>query len=94
MHIANLSVADALTSLRSAEHGLTSAEAEKRLHEFGPNRIEEIRGEPQWRQFFRQFTHFFALILWVAAALAFFAESRSPGAVSYTHLTLPTILLV
>jgi sodium/potassium-transporting ATPase subunit alpha len=80
MHIANLSVADALTSLRSAEHGLTSAEAEKRLREFGSNRIEEIRGEPQWRQFFRQFTHFFALILWVAAALAFFAESRSPGA--------------
>jgi len=56
MHIANLSVADALTSLRSAEHGLTSAEAEKRLREFGSNRIEEIRGEPQWRQFFRQFT--------------------------------------
>ena len=79
MHIANLSVADALTSLRSAEHGLTSAEAEKRLREFGSNRIEEIGGEPQWRQFFRQFTHFFALILWVAAALAFFAESRSPG---------------
>lgn len=79
MHIANLSVADALTSLRSSEPGLSSVEAEKRLREFGLNRIEEIRGEPQWRQFLRQFTHFFALILWVAAALAFFAESRSPG---------------
>ena len=40
MHIANLSVADALTSLRSAEHGLTSAEAEKRLREFGLLRHE------------------------------------------------------
>lgn len=79
MHIANLSVVDALSSLRSAEDGLSAAEAEKRLREFGANRIEEIRGEPQWKQFFRQFTHFFALILWVAAALAFFAESRSPG---------------
>ena len=79
MHIANLSVVDALSSLRSAEDGLGSAEAEKRLREYGLNRIEEIRGEPQWKQFLRQFTHFFALILWVAAALAFFAESRSPG---------------
>jgi calcium-translocating P-type ATPase len=79
MHIANLSVADALTSLRSSEPGLSSVEAEKRLREFGLNRIEEIRGEPQWKQFLRQFTHFFALILWIAAALAFFAESRSPG---------------
>ncbi|MBP5996956.1 MAG: cation-transporting P-type ATPase [Azonexus sp.] len=79
MHIANLSVADALASLRTSEHGLTPAEAERRLREYGPNRIEEVRGEPEWRRFLHEFTHFFALILWVAAALAFFAESRSPG---------------
>lgn len=79
MHIANLSVADALASLRTSEHGLPPAEAERRLREYGPNRIEEVRGEPEWRRFLHEFTHFFALILWVAAALAFFAESRSPG---------------
>ncbi len=79
MHIANLSVADALASLRTSEHGLTPAEAERRLREYGPNRIEEVRREPEWRRFLHEFTHFFALILWVAAALAFFAESRSPG---------------
>ena len=79
MHIANLSVADALGSLRTSEHGLTAAEAQKRLREYGPNRIEEVRGEPQWRRFLNEFTHFFALILWLAAGLAFFAESRSPG---------------
>ena len=79
MHIANLSVADALGSLRTSEHGLTEAEAQKRLQEYGPNRIEEVRGDPQWRRFLNEFTHFFALILWLAAGLAFFAESRSPG---------------
>ncbi|WP_153148015.1 cation-transporting P-type ATPase [Dechloromonas sp. H13] len=79
MHIANLSVADALDSLRTSEHGLTAAEAQKRLQEYGPNRIEEIRGDPQWRRLLGEFTHFFALILWVAAGLAFFAEARSPG---------------
>ena len=80
MHIAHLSVADALGSLRTSENGLASAEAQRRLHEYGANRLAELRGEAQWRLFLRQFTHFFALILWLAAALAFFAEWRSPGA--------------
>jgi sodium/potassium-transporting ATPase subunit alpha len=79
MHIANLSVADALDSLRTSEKGLSTAEAQRRLREYGQNCIDEIRSEPQWRQFLREFTHFFALILWVAAGLAFFAESRSPA---------------
>ena len=78
MHIANLSVAAALDSLKTAEQGLSTAEAQRRLQEFGPNRIDEVRATPQWRRFLQGFTHFFALILWVAAGLAFFAESRSP----------------
>jgi sodium/potassium-transporting ATPase subunit alpha len=79
MHIANLSVADALDSLRTSEKGLSTAEAQRRLREYGQNCIDAIRNEPQWRQFLREFTHFFALILWVAAGLAFFAESRNPA---------------
>ena len=58
---------------------MSTAEAQRRLREYGQNCIDEIRSEPQWRQFLREFTHFFALILWVAAGLAFFAESRSPA---------------
>ena len=77
MQIATLSVADALDSLRTSEKGLSTAEAQRRLREYGQNCIDEIRNEPQWRQFLRQFPHFFALILWVAAGLASFAESRS-----------------
>ena len=37
MHIANLSVVDALSSLRSAEDGLSVAEAEKRLDDTRAN---------------------------------------------------------
>ncbi len=79
MHLANLSIAEALQSLRTSENGLASGEAARRLREYGENRLAELGGEPEWRRFAREFTHFFALILWVAAALAFFAESRSPG---------------
>ncbi|MBL8421878.1 MAG: cation-transporting P-type ATPase, partial [Dechloromonas sp.] len=79
MHIATLSSADALRSLRTSEQGLGMAEAERRLGEYGTNRLDEIGHEAEWRRFLAEFTHFFALILWVAAGLAFFAESRSPG---------------
>lgn len=79
MHITQLSVPEALAGLHSSDGGLATAEAERRRDEYGPNRIERIRGEPLWLRFARQFTHFFALLLWLAAALAFFAEYRDPG---------------
>ena len=79
MHLANLSIVEALQSLSTSESGLASAEAARRLREYGENRLVEQGVESAWRRVAREFTHFFALILWVAAALAFFAESRSPG---------------
>src|SRR3972149_9779718 len=44
MRITQLTVAEALASLRSSERGLDSAEAARRLVEFGPNRGEGNRG--------------------------------------------------
>jgi sodium/potassium-transporting ATPase subunit alpha len=79
VHISELPVEDALASLKTSATGLDAAEATRRLLEFGPNRIEEVRGQPLWLRFLGEFTHFFALILWIAAALAFFAETRDPG---------------
>lgn len=79
MHLANLSIPEALKSLESSENGLPAQEAARRLREYGENRLTEIGGEPEWRRLAHEFTHFFAIILWVAAGLAFFAESRSRG---------------
>ncbi len=79
MRITQLAPAEALASLRSSEAGLSSAEAERRLAEYGANRVEEIRREPLALRFAREFTHFFALILWLAAGLAFVAELNDPG---------------
>jgi sodium/potassium-transporting ATPase subunit alpha len=79
MHIANLSIAEALASLKTSDRGLDDDEARRRLAEFGRNRIEEVKGKPLWLRFLREFTHFFALILWVAAALAMFAEWKNSG---------------
>jgi calcium-translocating P-type ATPase len=41
--------------------------------------MEEVRGAPLALRFVLEFVHFFALILWLAAGLAFYAEAREPG---------------
>ena len=79
MQIHQLSAADAVASLNSSPRGLSSAQAARRLAEYGPNRVEEVAGEPMLLRFLKEFTHFFALILWLAAALAFLAEWSDPG---------------
>ncbi len=79
MKISQLTADEALASLRSGREGLPSPEAARRLAEFGPNRVEELKREPMLLRFARQFTHFFALILWLAAGLAFIAAVYGPG---------------
>ena len=79
MKIHRLTVADAFTSLKSGLVGLSDAEAQRRLAEFGKNEVEEVAHEALLLALAREFVHFFALILWIAAGLAFFAEWREPG---------------
>jgi len=79
MKIHQFSAEEALASLNSRHEGLSQAEAQHRLNEYGANQVEEVRGESLVFRFIKEFVHFFALILWLAAGLAFFAESRQPG---------------
>jgi calcium-translocating P-type ATPase len=79
MRIHQLSVQDALSSLHSGPEGIGEAEAKRRRAEFGPNQVERIETTPLLIRLLHQFTHFFALILWFAAALALFAEIHQPG---------------
>jgi calcium-translocating P-type ATPase len=79
VHPARLSVEEVLAGLRTAREGLASSEAGRRAAEYGPNRVEEVRRESALLRLARQFTHFFALILWVAAALALAADAFDPG---------------
>ena len=77
--ISQLSNDAALRVLDTRPSGLSMSEAQRRLQTYGPNRVEQPRGESLLVSFLKQFTHFFAVILWVAAALAFFAEWSAPG---------------
>ncbi|RIK07969.1 MAG: hypothetical protein DCC47_16230, partial [Acidobacteria bacterium] len=53
--------------------GLTGSEAAARLTRDGPNQLPAARRVPWWRRLIAQLTHFFALLLWFASALAFVA---------------------
>lgn len=70
MRIHHLKAEDALLSLHSRAGGLEAAEAARRLEEFGANAVSAQRGPSVVRRLARQFVHFLALLLWLAAALA------------------------
>jgi sodium/potassium-transporting ATPase subunit alpha len=79
MKIHHLSVSEAFASLNSRADGLDIAEAKRRLVEYGRNEVEEVGRESWAVAFCKEFTHFFAIILWIAAGLAFIAEWSEPG---------------
>ena len=77
--INRLSTADVLNRLETAGGGLTTEEAIRRLIQFGPNVLAAPERYSVLRGLARQFTHFLAILLWIAAALSFVAELMNPG---------------
>ena len=78
-HLHQLTVDEVFKRLESWEGGLSPEEAQQRLNQYGPNVLEEPDHYSLIRGFLRQFTHFLALLLWIAAALAFTAEFMKSG---------------
>jgi magnesium-transporting ATPase (P-type) len=59
-----------LERLRSSRQGLSQEEASSRLSRAGPNELPRPRIRSLPRQLLDQLTHFFAVMLWIAAGLA------------------------
>src|SRR5512139_3753407 len=79
MKINSLSKEDVLRQLVSSEDGLSEAEAAKRVSEIGFNEIREVRRTHLAIRFFRQFTHFLAILLWIGSGLSFLSDYLHPG---------------
>lgn len=60
-------------------NGLTETAAAKLLETVGRNSIERAHGEPFFKTFLANFTHFMALLLWAGGAVAFFAQMPQIG---------------
>ncbi|MDI6745033.1 MAG: cation-transporting P-type ATPase [Thermodesulfovibrionales bacterium] len=79
MKIHNLTKEEVLSTLVTSENGLSEEEAKRRLSEFGFNEIKEAREKPLYIRFFKQFAHFLAILLWIAAFMSFLSEYLHPG---------------
>ena len=71
LRVTALDWAAALELLRSSREGLSVEDAAARLESAGPNELPTPHGPSLPSQFAEQLIHFFALMLWVAAGLAF-----------------------
>jgi calcium-translocating P-type ATPase len=95
MLVHQLPIDEAFATLRSNREGLSSAEAAGRFAEFGPNRIARVETVALWLRLVRQFTHFFAMLLWCAAALAFVAHVHTPGqGMSTLGIAIVAVILI
>jgi sodium/potassium-transporting ATPase subunit alpha len=77
--ISRLSAKDAFKRMETGYGGLTSEEAGRRLADFGPNVLVQPDRYSAFRGLPRHFTHFLAVLLWIAAGLSFAAEVMKPG---------------
>lgn len=67
-----------LRSLQTTGQGLTTAQVTRRSREFGPNVLEEATKKNYFVAYVSQYWQFFALLLEVAAGLAFVADHFAP----------------
>ncbi|OQW32818.1 MAG: ATPase [Nitrospira sp. SG-bin1] len=77
--IHRLSADEALRRLESAGGGLRTDDVQRRLTQYGRNILSEPNHFSLIRGLGRHFTHFLAVLLWIAAALAFVADRMQPG---------------
>jgi sodium/potassium-transporting ATPase subunit alpha len=77
--IHQLPTEDVLKRLETSNGGLSSNEAQRRLARYGSNVLVEPDRYSLLRGLLRHFTHFLAILLWIAAGLSFAADFMRPG---------------
>ena len=88
---------DVVAVLRTdLRRGLTDAEVRSRLERYGRNELATEKAASPWVRFLQQFQNVLVILLLVATGISggLWAYERDAAPVSYTHLTLPTILRV
>lgn len=79
MKIYQLAEEEVFEKLGTSKDGLSSQEAEKRLMEYGPNKLKEVKKKPIIFSFLENLYNLLALILWAASFLAFISGTPQLG---------------
>ncbi len=85
-------VAALLRDLRTTPEGLSGREAARRLRLYGPNELPRRSEHHWWTALGRQFVHPLALLLWVAAGLAFVSGAVPIGIAVIVVVILNAVL--
>ncbi len=85
-------VDQALAELKSSPQGLSNSEAQKRLSQFGPNKIEEEKSVSAWTILWNQLHGFFNLVLYVAFGVALFTDQWTDATFIAAILVVNTVL--
>jgi len=91
-HYHNIEAPETLGALGSRETGLTNAEAQKRLEQYGPNELTAEKGTTALKVFARQFQSFLVLILVFAAAVSALLGETTDAVVIFSIVILNAIL--
>src|SRR5690606_11264212 len=88
-----LQVDETLQKLETDQNqGLTTAEAQRRLQEYGPNELVERGAKSRWRILWEQFTSVMVLILIAAALVSFFQQEYTEVVVIMAIVVLNGLL--
>jgi len=87
-----LSPKQALEQLHSNENGLSEAEAQQRLKQYGQNKLKEKKGKTPLQMFLEQFADFLIIILIIAALVSGFLGETLDAAFIVIIVVLNAIL--
>jgi Ca2+-transporting ATPase len=77
--VSALDPSDVYVFLGSSPSGLSDAEVDRRLREWGPNVTTSAAPSRRIRRFLSNFTHLMAILLWVGGGVAFVADLAELG---------------
>lgn len=77
--IHELPISEVYDILATRAQGLTNAEAEARIKNYGRNALQEVKGKPLILKFLSNFTHLMAMLLWFGGIVGFIAQMPQLG---------------
>lgn len=83
---------EALTELNTSEQGLSAQEAQKRLEQYGPNKLSEAKRKSPLAVFLEQFKDLLVIILIIAAIISMVSGNMESTLVIFAVLILNAIL--
>jgi Ca2+-transporting ATPase len=85
-------VKDCFEALETSEKGLSTADAQKRLTQYGENQLVTLAKTPKWLQFLLQFKNVLVIILIIAGVISFATGDIRGGSIMFIIVLVNAII--